>query len=347
MTAGPVSAGGGMKRWILRPLAWGAFAAIIYAALSLAAFAVSLVMLQRGTVSSVPLLRQYQHFAYQTGTSRVWHGDRNCVEFDERLLYKPKIGECRFDSQEFKTTIGFDAEGRRAPSRPSGPGIAVVGDSHAMGWGVNDGETFAVHLQKMMARPVYNLGVASYATFRELTRLERSGLLGRVDTVVIQYCDNDLEENTATVGAHRRYTREQFEAIFTGARQGSHALVTAWVIEALNGPLRDVPLLRAIKERISPSRPSFQDFRQHFDLIQRTLAEFPWLRDKRVILFYVNAYGRRFSNFGEVAAARSGDAVEFVDLDVAPEYFLALDGHLNAAGHERVAAGLAAVLAKR
>ncbi|MFP5462523.1 MAG: CidA/LrgA family protein, partial [Gammaproteobacteria bacterium] len=49
---------------------------------------------------------------------------------------------------------------------PAGTGIVVIGDSHAMGWGANDEETFAAQLQALSGRPVYNLGVASYGTAR-------------------------------------------------------------------------------------------------------------------------------------------------------------------------------------
>ena len=45
-------------------------------------------------------------------------------------------------------------------------GIAILGDSHAMGWGVNDEETFAALLENKINKKVYNLAVSGYATKR-------------------------------------------------------------------------------------------------------------------------------------------------------------------------------------
>src|SRR5262245_24880720 len=76
-------------------------------------------------------------------------------------------------------------------------GVAVLGDSYAMGWGVNDRETFANILQDELKRPVYNLAVSSYGTVREVLRLQQSGLLDKVDTILIHYAVNDLMDNAA------------------------------------------------------------------------------------------------------------------------------------------------------
>ena len=73
--------------------------------------------------------------------------------------------------------------------------IVVLGDSHAMGWGVNDKETFSYFLQVLTKQPVYNLAVSSYGTEREIARFEKSGLLENTDIIIIQYHENDLKEN--------------------------------------------------------------------------------------------------------------------------------------------------------
>ena len=62
------------------------------------------------------------------------------------------------------------------------------------GMGVNDNDTFAALLEKIN-KPVYNLAVSGYGTPRELIRLEKSNLIDKVDTIIIQYCYNDYGEN--------------------------------------------------------------------------------------------------------------------------------------------------------
>ena len=78
----------------------------------------------------------------------------------------------------------------------------MLGDSHAMDLGVNDADTFANVLQKTTGRPVYNLAVSSYGTYREVKRLLQSGLIKDVDTIIIQYCNNDRNEKTEKTSTH-------------------------------------------------------------------------------------------------------------------------------------------------
>jgi hypothetical protein len=70
----------------------------------------------------------------------------------------------------------------------------VVGDSYAMGWGVNQDETFGEVLQKKSGLKVLNTAVASYGTAREMLVLRRLDT-SRLRYLIIQYCENDQEEN--------------------------------------------------------------------------------------------------------------------------------------------------------
>ena len=104
------------------------------------------------------LLRDFQmDFYNDRGYRKIWQTQKDCIELDERLIYVPRIGSCRFTNAEFDTTLNFDESGRMRNSMPqkrSEIGIAVLGDSYAMGWGVNDRETFANILQDELKRPV-------------------------------------------------------------------------------------------------------------------------------------------------------------------------------------------------
>ena len=59
-------------------------------------------------------------------------------------------------------------------------------------------------------RPICSncLGVASYGTARELIRLEKSGLLEKIDTIILQYCNNDYHENLLFDSASREELHE-------------------------------------------------------------------------------------------------------------------------------------------
>ena len=158
-----------------------------------------LIYVLSAITSNIELIKEYQRSYYNIGLRSIWHSQKNCVEFSNSQIYIPKKTSCNFNNIEFETTITFDELGRFSnhPVNDNNKGIAVLGDSFAMGWGVNDNETFSYLLEKKINRPVYNLGVSGYGTIRELVRLEESDLLSKIDTVIIQYCYNDHGENVS------------------------------------------------------------------------------------------------------------------------------------------------------
>ena len=163
-------------------------------------YIISGYLLLRGITPKSKLINTYQvNFYLEGGVRNLWQNNPNCVEFDKDLIYVPKFRSCNFKNIEFDTNISFDKFGRASnhpdKEKNKNQSIAVIGDSYAMGWGVNDDETFSHILEKKINKNVYNLAVSSYGTRRELIRLEKSGLLDLIDTVIIQYCYNDFGEN--------------------------------------------------------------------------------------------------------------------------------------------------------
>ena len=150
-------------------------------------------------IPNIKLINAYQkNFYFESGLRNIWQNNSDCVEFDNDLIYKPRLKNCNFKNIEFNTNISFDEFGRytRHPHTiEKSNSIAVLGDSFAMGWGVENEETFSAILEKKLDRNVYNLAVSSYGTKREIIRLEKSKLLDSVDTIIITYCYNDYGEN--------------------------------------------------------------------------------------------------------------------------------------------------------
>ncbi len=80
--------------------------------------------------------------------------------------------------------------------------IAVIGDSMAFGFGVQQGEDFPAQLERELAAheprdgrrfEVLNFGVGGYSTLDEVACLREKALALRPDLVVIAYCLNDPE----------------------------------------------------------------------------------------------------------------------------------------------------------
>lgn len=118
-----------------------------------------------------------------------------CAVYDRELAYVLKTGTCQFKNREFDVQLNINSAGvRDREDLLTSPDVIVLGDSYAMGWGVGQDESFAKQLEKSTGLRILDAGVPSYGTVRELKlfqRLDRSHL----KYLVIQYCDNDLEEN--------------------------------------------------------------------------------------------------------------------------------------------------------
>ena len=74
-------------------------------------------------------------------------------------------------------------------------------------FGVNGDQTFAAILESKYQRKTKNLGMGSYATQQELAALQTHD--SGEKAVVIQYCDNDAEENLQSL----RIGPESFKAM--------------------------------------------------------------------------------------------------------------------------------------
>ena len=331
---------------IVKACGYGLIAVVLYLSLCPGIYLVSSVLLTQGIVLKPRLLRDFQlDFYNDRGFRKIWQTQKDCVQPDERLIYVPRIGSCRFTNAEFDTTLSFEKEGRvrnSMPEKRSEVGIAVLGDSYAMGWGVNDRETFANVLQDELKRPVYNLAVSSYGTVRELLRLEQSGLINHVDTILIQYAANDFMENAALDDEEKfRQARALFQDMFNQTRSSSdHGMfesiqrAVAFSIEKPIRNLRDTFL----------STPRRNPFAPHYERLMPVLKRFaPLMTNKKVVVFSVDE--PRFEDFPTGGDETVGN-VEFADLKLEAENYYVIDSHLNAAGHARVGHLLAAILSE-
>lgn len=128
--------------------------------------------------------------------------DRNVIQYingfaryDSSLFYTLQPGRFRFCNREFDIAFDVNEAGLRDDAASlDNPEIIVLGDSYAMGWGVEQDSTFAQRLEKKLNKKVLNAGVSSYGTAREIK------LLNYLDTdnlkyLIIQHSPNDVWEN--------------------------------------------------------------------------------------------------------------------------------------------------------
>ena len=310
-------------------LGWFLMALFIYAMLSAVILFTSLVLLQRGIIPDVPWVAAVQAHLYSKWSRNILQTKLDCVAYDPEVIYKPKIGTCHFDNVEFKTLLNFSAEGRYTGQKPSGKGIAVLGDSHAIGWGVGDEETFSAELQRLSGRPVFNLGVSSYGTVRELMSMKKSGLLDKVDTLIIQYCDNDLEENIGFRPSSPQDTTKTFATI-TQPRGSSLSNEIKMLNKGYWFTFR-TPFASLTKRLFAKKAKSFLP---HYQPAIDAIKEHDELKGKRIIVFYSNVHGGKFRDF-PAGKDQQLPNVEFIEMNLARDDYYRIDGHLTSAGHKK------------
>ena len=135
-------------------------------------------------------------------TRNIWQAQENCVQLDKALIYKPSnSGNCTFKNIEFDVKIdhinGIRIQNHTNKQKESNlKRVLVLGDSHAMGWGVENNETFSALLDAHFNNVIFeNMAVSGYGTPRELIVAQNALKAGKkYDLILLQYCDNDISE---------------------------------------------------------------------------------------------------------------------------------------------------------
>ena len=79
-------------------------------------------------------------------------------------------------------------------------------------------------------------------------------------------------------------------------------------------------------------------FDHHNETFIEVLKKFEFLKDKRIIVFYINGHQQKFSNFPS-GKSKDFNNLEYIDLNIEEDTssFYLIDGHLNSTGHKKVA----------
>jgi hypothetical protein len=267
-----------------------------------------------------------------------WQVDKHCAVYDEKLLYVPSSG-CNFDNIEFKTVLSFDQNGRISPGRgtlgDSSP-IFVLGDSHAMGWGVNDDETFSHLLQAALRIPVYNLGVSSYGTVREIERALLHPEFKTARCVIVSYDRNDKRENITYLenGALPPPTKERFE--YLQDRQTvdlSLTFVLAKTFEHLVDHPGDIFWFLKSGDQYSNIKKVKKDDKAQADIFIKVVKSYTQLRDKKLIVIGPEGFIAGLSDRDDLPDTIMPLLVR--ELDILG--FYPIDGHENSIGHKHIA----------
>jgi len=89
-------------------------------------------------------------------------------KYDPDLFYTLKPGNSINSNLEYSNNYQINSQGTRdEESSLAYPEIIMLGDSHTMGWGVEQDETFSNLLEQKIEKKVLNTGLVSYGSARE------------------------------------------------------------------------------------------------------------------------------------------------------------------------------------
>ena len=274
----------------------------------------------------------------------------DCARWDPSLGYTLKPGACTFANTEYRTTLRVNSVGiRDSEEALAAPEIVVLGDSFAMGWGVEGEQTFAAVLARASGARVLNAAVPSYGSVRELRMLSRVDR-SRVRTLVWQFCNNDYIENDAYAKNGNRLptlSREEWEGWVLKHERERRYVPGRYLLRAVGSRLAGL-LPPAASDPTSPDPKDPAVRKNQITYFLNALETSPVdLSPFRIVLFELNGRNLHADWFLPMLAeeirsgSRSPVAARLVLVDVAGRLtdrdFYLLDDHLTPAGHRRVA----------
>jgi hypothetical protein len=334
---------------ILRTLGFGAFNLIV--ALIIVEGILIFLLHAPGITGRTPRpVRRLAQQVYRHFNRMLIQFDPLCSRYDPGLTYVLRAGECTFENIEFKTTVYGNPLGVRDDDQALvAPEVIVVGDSHAMGWGVEHDETLVRALARRTGLRALDAGVSSFGTVREMAMLDRLDST-RLKYLVIQYADNDLPENRSFKehgGSVPITSEEQYQRIVQYYADQQRYYPGKYVYRLLMKVLRLEP--PEPDQLTMPAATSLQEA----ELFVNVLAhghETP-LENVQLVVFEINEQIRPSRPF--IAALDEvrkrpeypGYIQRLIAVDVAPKLtsndFFVLDDHMRPSGHQAVGNALA------
>jgi hypothetical protein len=278
--------------------------------------------------------------------------------YSPRLFYTLRPdARFRYFNSEFNNAYSINSKGvRDDESSLQLPGIICLGDSYAMGWGVEQQETFAQQLEQLSGMKTLNAGVSSYGTAREMVQLEQLDT-SALKYLVIQYCSNDIGENQAYIGNHYALPvsdKAYYDSVVAGQQilkkyfPGKYGLLIGQSL--VKKKINDI---KSIFPLLFERETLFGDEAQHAAAFVKILYKASRINFSKttVIVTVLDSYDRLNNRFLEQVARLAAQApykdrfagnLQVLNMAGAlqrDDYF-ELDLHIKASGHKKVADSL-------
>ncbi len=290
--------------------------------------------------------RRFQNsisYLYIQGDRKIMQFQKGCGTHSTDFGYTLKPGAFTFTEIEFSNQYQINSLGvRDAEEALNAPDIVLLGDSFALGWGVDASETFIKLVEKKMHLRTLNTCVPSFGTVREMLMLRKVDR-SQMKYLLLQYCADDYDEN-------RLYYRNGNRAQLMRAETFDH--ITAKLSEPNTyypGKYLRLKFRKKFGKWTRQKPPEFNDDRSldEVDLFIHVLKQNEdLLADRPLIVFELSGINQT-DTFTRRLKEKTADsdqplfARNMIILDMMQyledRHFYVLDGHLNAAGHTVVA----------
>jgi hypothetical protein len=299
-----------------------------------------------GSIPS-PLLNACREYYGNYGRNQL-EFDKRCARYDAQLSYTLRRNSYfAFNNYEFRTEYATNSLGLRDDdSSLSRPQVICIGDSHTMGWGVNQQESFSKVLAATTGMRVLNAGVASYGTAREILSLQRMDL-SQLKYLCIQYCGNDVMENTAFVQNNYHLAvmpEHKFDSLCSTLRWRQKYYPFRHILTITRFALHQWKTGRTTEE-LNAAGPA-DAYKKQAELFCSIISNAPVPPGVKIIVFDITGdapmeqrFLRALNTLPAWKLLQQDGRLEVID--IAPfmkkDFFFPLDRHMNASGHLQIA----------
>lgn len=280
-----------------------------------------------------------------------------CSEYDKNLTYKLKSGVCSFSNIEYDTIVKADFNGFRqniddTTIEVQDCTMLFIGDSLAMGWGVESRETFGSLLAQHFDCKGINMAMSSYGTARQVASLNLSNFED-IDYIIWQYADNDLKENKVFY-SNKNYlpimSEEEYNSVVEVYQNRKKYYFFKYTYTLFNGVYKNIKRKMSVGEEAKISNSIMQEEDYFINALSYLKKKY---KNANLVLFEINSTNRNDMSFiGSLEKKylhkmeEGFFKVSLIDMskNLTDDDYFVFDDHMNAQGHRAVSDKLISAL---
>lgn len=299
---------------------------------------VSIQAVKNHQIKSPALIQNCRNF-YQGYFRSIPAYQMGLGKYDPDLFYTLKPGNSVNSNIEFSNTYQINSLGTRDDEASlSFPEIIMLGDSHTMGWGVEQEESFSNLLEQKTNKKVLNTGIVSYGTARQYLMFQKLKT-DSCHTIILQYCSNDMRENQSFLENGNQLkisSEEEYQFKYKRNFLQANYYPFKFCFETFGHQFR-----RARERKKFSDLPSIKFSKQivnFFEIVKLLQEDFKG----RILLFNLESYETTdeyflaFKKYLEENQLKKIQLIDFSKILNEEDYFI-IDGHINVSGHRKVA----------